>query len=263
MNMAQLSSSAVTKVYKSGDEQFLALDNVSVEIERGEAVAITGKSGSGKSTLMHLLALLDSPTSGEISINGVPTKSFSEQKLSKVRNETFGFVFQQFFLNANETVLENTVLPLEVGGMSQSERNRLGTELLEELGLGDKVQNKAVDLSGGQKQRVAIARALINSPQVILADEPTGNLDSKTGQQVEELLFDLNKNHGITLVCVTHDRDFAAKFDRIIEVSDGRIVGQDSAVEPEKDLSALIERSVRNAVSKAVEEALSRNGENK
>ncbi len=160
-------------------------------------------------------------------------------------------------------MLENTVLPLEIAGIPLSERNKLGTELLEELGLGDKVRNKAVDLSGGQKQRVAIARALVNSPQVIFADEPTGNLDSKTGQQVEELLFDLNKNHGITLVCVTHDADFASKFDRIIEVSDGRIVGQDSTVSPEKDLSEIIERSVRDAVSKAVAEAFSENGESK
>ena len=261
--MALLSSSGVTKVYKSGEEQFLALDNVSVEIQKGESVAITGKSGSGKSTLMHILALLDRPSSGEVSLNGMPTKSFSDNKLGKARNETFGFVFQQFFLNANETVLENTVLPLEIAGIPLSERNKLGTELLEELGLGDKVRNKAVDLSGGQKQRVAIARALVNSPQVIFADEPTGNLDSKTGQQVEELLFDLNKNHGITLVCVTHDPEFASKFDRIIEVSDGRIVGQDSTVSPEKDLSEIIERSVRDAVSKAVAQAFSENGESK
>jgi len=222
MNMAQLSSSAVTKVYESGDEQFLALDNVSVEIERGEAVAITGKSGSGKSTLMHLLALLDNPTSGEISINGVRTKSFSEQKLSKVRNETFGFVFQQFFLNANETVLENTVLPLEVGGMSRSERNRLGTELLEELGLGDKVQNKAVNLSGGQKQRVAIARALINSPDILILDEATSALDQETAADINKNIFSLMNNK--TVFVVSHKKDVLKYADIIIDIDNGKLI---------------------------------------
>jgi putative ABC transport system ATP-binding protein len=259
--MALLSSSAVSKVYKSGGTEFVALDNVSVEIEKGEAVAITGKSGSGKSTLMHLLALLDEPDSGEISLNGMSTKSMKSQKLSKVRNETFGFVFQQFFLNPNETVLENTVLPLEIAGMPLAERNKLGEEILGQLGLGAKLQNKAVDLSGGQKQRVAIARALINKPQVIFADEPTGNLDSKTGKQVEEILFDLNKNQGITLVCVTHDPEFAAKFDRTIEVADGRISGQSNASPVDEDIAALIERSVKDAVSRVVAEILSKNGE--
>lgn len=259
--MALLSSSGVSKIYKSGGTEFIALDNVSVEIAKGESVAITGKSGSGKSTLMHLLALLDKPDSGEISLNGMPTRSMNAQKLSKVRNETFGFVFQQFFLNANETVLENTVLPLEIAGMPATERNKLGEEILEELGLGGKLRNKAVDLSGGQKQRVAIARALINKPQVIFADEPTGNLDSKTGKQVEEILFDLNKNQGITLVCVTHDPEFAAKFDRTIEVSDGRIAGQGSAPSADGNLSELIERSVRDAVSRVLAEVLYKNGE--
>jgi putative ABC transport system ATP-binding protein len=232
--MALLSSTAVSKVYKSGGTEFVALDKVSVEIEKGEAVAITGKSGSGKSTLMHLLALLDQPDSGEISLNGVSTRSMKAQKLSKVRNETFGFVFQQFFLNPNETVLENTVLPLEIAGMPLAERNKLGAKILNQLGLSGKLNNKAVDLSGGQKQRVAIARALINKPQVIFADEPTGNLDSKTGKQVEEILFDLNKNKGITLVCVTHDAEFARKFDRTIEVADGRIVGQSTSKKKRK-----------------------------
>jgi putative ABC transport system ATP-binding protein len=157
--------------------------------------------------------------------------------------------------------LENTVLPLEIAGMPLAERNKLGEEILGQLGLGAKLQNKAVDLSGGQKQRVAIARALINKPQVIFADEPTGNLDSKTGKQVEEILFDLNKNQGITLVCVTHDPEFAAKFDRTIEVADGRISGQSNASPVDEDIAALIERSVKDAVSRVVAEILSKNGE--
>lgn len=259
--MALISSRAVSKVYKSGGAEFVALDNVTVEIEKGESVAITGKSGSGKSTLMHLLALLDKPDSGEIRLNEMSTNSMSTQKLSKVRNETFGFVFQQFFLNPHETVLENSVLPLEIAGMPLAERNSLGEEILRQLGLGAKLQNKAVDLSGGQKQRVAIARALINKPQVIFADEPTGNLDSKTGKQVEEILFDLNKRQGITLVCVTHDPEFAAKFDRTIEVADGRISGQTHLGPVEEDLTSLIEKSLKEAVSRVVAEILSKNGE--
>ena len=259
--MALLSTSTISKVYKSGGTEFVALDNVSVDIEKGEAVAITGKSGSGKSTLMHLLALLDKPDSGEISLNGASTEAMNSQRLSKVRNETFGFVFQQFFLNPNETVLENTVLPLEIAGMSLAERNKLGEAILEQLGLGSKLHNKAIDLSGGQKQRVAIARALINKPKVIFADEPTGNLDSKTGKQVEEILFDLNRNQGITLVCVTHDPEFAAKFDRIIEVTDGRVAANSSGNPDTEDIALLIEKSVREAVSRVVAEILSKNGE--
>ncbi|EOH8810516.1 ABC transporter ATP-binding protein, partial [Enterococcus faecalis] len=209
------------------ETKFDALKGVDLKVEKGESVAIIGKSGSGKSTFMHILALLDQPTSGDIYLNGKNVTSIRKKVLNKTRNEEFGFVFQQFFMNAKDTVLNNVLLPLKIGGISGSKRKKMALDALKAVGLEDKVQNKANNLSGGQKQRVCIARALVNNPQIIFADEPTGNLDSATGKKIEELLFDLNKNKGITLIIVTHDPDLAARCDRQVHVRDGLIVGGD------------------------------------
>ncbi len=214
----------VTKTYGKGDSLFTALDNVSFEIKPGESVAIVGKSGSGKSTLMHLLALMDKPTSGSVMIGGQDANKLSPKKMNQVRNRTFGFVFQQFFLNGNASVLENVILPLKIAGVSSRKRKDSGLAVLKAVELEDKAGSKANDLSGGQKQRAVIARALINDPQIIFADEPTGNLDTATGGKVEDILFDLNKKHGITLLIVTHDSELAARCHRQIHIKDGRVV---------------------------------------
>lgn len=225
--MAVIEAKNIKKSYGKNETKFDALKGVDLKVEKGESVAIIGKSGSGKSTFMHILALLDQPTSGDISLNGKNVTSIRKKVLNKTRNEEFGFVFQQFFMNAKDTVLNNVLLPLKIGGISGSKRKKMALDALKAVGLEDKVQNKANNLSGGQKQRVCIARALVNNPQIIFADEPTGNLDSATGKKIEELLFDLNKNKGITLIIVTHDPDLAARCDRQVHVRDGLIVGGD------------------------------------
>lgn len=214
----------ITKTYGKKENIFEALKGVSLSVKDGESIAIIGKSGSGKSTLMHILALLDSPTSGSISIHNEDVQKLSSKKLDQLRNSSFGFVFQQFFLNANDSVLNNVVLPLKIAGLSAKERKKRGLQVLKEVDLADKAKNKANDLSGGQKQRVVIARALINNPQIIFADEPTGNLDSSTGKKVEDLLFKLNKDKGITLIIVTHDKDLAKRCDREVRIKDGKII---------------------------------------
>lgn len=225
--MAVIEAKNIKKSYGKNETKFDALKGVDLKVEKGESVAIIGKSGSGKSTFMHILALLDQPTSGDIYLNGKNITSIRKKVLNKTRNEEFGFVFQQFFMNAKDTVLNNVLLPLKIGGISGSKRKKMALDALKAVGLEDKVQNKANNLSGGQKQRVCIARALVNNPQIIFADEPTGNLDSATGKKIEELLFDLNKNKGITLIIVTHDPDLAARCDRQVHVRDGLIVGGD------------------------------------
>lgn len=225
--MAVIEAKNIKKSYGKNETKFDALKGVDLKVEKGESVAIIGKSGSGKSTFMHILALLDQPTSGDIYLNGKNVTSIRKKVLNKTRNEEFGFVFQQFFMNAKDTVLNNVLLPLKIGGISGSKRKKMALDALKAVGLEDKVQNKANNLSGGQKQRVCIARALVNNPQIIFADEPTGNLDSATGKKIEELLFDLNKNKGITLIIVTHDPDLAARCDRQAHVRDGLIVGGD------------------------------------
>ncbi|WP_458102812.1 ABC transporter ATP-binding protein [Enterococcus faecalis] len=222
--MAVIEAKNIKKSYGKNETKFDALKGVDLKVEKGESVAIIGKSGSGKSTFMHILALLDQPTSGDIYLNGKNVTSIRKKVLNKTRNEEFGFVFQQFFMNAKDTVLNNVLLPLKIGGISGSKRKKMALDALKAVGLEDKVQNKANNLSGGQKQRVCIARALVNNPQIIFADEPTGNLDSATGKKIEELLFDLNKNKGITLIIVTHDPDLAARCDRQVHVRDGLIV---------------------------------------
>jgi putative ABC transport system ATP-binding protein len=212
------------KTYGRGATRFDALKGVSFEVREGESLAIVGKSGSGKSTLMHLLALLDQPTSGTVRLAGRDAGALRGRELDRARNRTFGFVFQQFFLTPNASVLENVILPLKIAGVGRAERRRRGLAALAQLELEDKARNRASDLSGGQKQRVVIARALVNSPRVIFADEPTGNLDSATGAVVEDTLFDLNREQGITLIIVTHDEELAARCDRRIHMRDGLLV---------------------------------------
>ncbi len=230
MDTPIMSVKDVRKSYGRGQNRFDALRGVSFDLREGESVAIVGKSGSGKSTLMHLLALLDAPTSGSIELEGVDTRGLKGSRLNRVRNRTFGFVFQQFFLTGDASVLENVTLPLTIAGSSRAERRRRGLAALEQLELDDKAKSKAVDLSGGQKQRVVIARALVNSPRIIFADEPTGNLDSQTGAVVEDILFTLNREHGITLLVVTHDDDLAARCDRRIYIRDGLVVEDSKSV---------------------------------
>ena len=213
----------VYKVYGKKENAYEALRGVDLAIKEGESVAIIGKSGSGKSTLMHLLAGLDHPTRGQVVWGKQSLAGMNEKRLARLRNERIGFVFQQFFLQPTMTVLENAILPLKIAGMSPMSRKRRGREVLKTVGLLDKADNKATDLSGGQRQRVAIARALINNPAVIFADEPTGNLDSETGQQVTELLFRLQKENNITLVIVTHDNELARRCDRVIHIQDGKV----------------------------------------
>lgn len=222
--MAAISAHDITKVYGRGENRFEALKGLSLSIEQGEAVAIVGKSGSGKSTLMHILALLDTPDTGELFFGDRNVRDIPRHEIDRMRNEHYGFVFQQFFLNGRESVLANVVLPLKIAKVGRRRRNERGMAALEAVGLADKAKNRANDLSGGQKQRVVIARALINEPKIIFADEPTGNLDTATGTAVEQLLFDLNRNHGITLIVVTHDEELARRFDRQIHVRDGLIV---------------------------------------
>lgn len=219
-----LSARDVRKSYGRGANGFDALKGVSLDVRDGESIAIIGKSGSGKSMLMHVLALLDQPTDGTIELAGKDTRSLNGTALNHIRNKAFGFVFQQFFLTPNASVLENVVLPLKIAGVGRAERKRRGLAALEQLELADKAKNKAVNLSGGQKQRSVIARALVNTPRVIFADEPTGNLDTATGAVVEDILFDLNREHGITLIIVTHDEELAARCDRRVHIRDGLIV---------------------------------------
>ncbi|MBP1040524.1 ABC transporter ATP-binding protein [Vagococcus sp. BWB3-3] len=204
--------------------RFDALKGVSFSIEEGESVAIIGKSGSGKSTLMHILALLDQPTSGEVILNGEKASAIKGRRLDQVRNKTFGFVFQQFFMNAKDSVMTNVLLPLKIAGISSKERRKMALDALKAVELDDKLANKASDLSGGQKQRVCIARALVNNPKIIFADEPTGNLDTATGEKIEKLLFDLNRDKGITLIIVTHDDELASRCSRQIRIKDGLLI---------------------------------------
>lgn len=214
----------LSRTFTSDKIDYEVLKSVDLEIGQGECVAIMGKSGSGKSTLMHLLACLDEPTSGSVSFEGRDFSGLNQKNRNRLRNEKFGFVFQQFFLNGRETVFENIAMPLRIRGASQKKIKTSVMEALTAVGLEDKARKTAKDLSGGEKQRVCIARALVGDPQVIFADEPTGNLDSKTGESVENFLLQMNREKGLTLVVVTHDKDLANKCERIVEIVDGEIV---------------------------------------
>jgi putative ABC transport system ATP-binding protein len=220
----------VRRSYGRGQNRFEALKGVSFDIQEGESVAIVGKSGSGKSTLMHLLALLDAPSTGVVELEGVDTSTLKGRRLDVTRNHTFGFVFQQFFLTPNASVLDNVVLPMKIAGIGRAERKRRGLAALAQLELDDKAGSRAVDLSGGQKQRTVIARALVNNPRILFADEPTGNLDTTTGGVVEDILFALNRENGITLIVVTHDEELAARCDRRLMIRDGLLVEDSAAV---------------------------------
>ncbi len=213
----------VTKTYGKKQNAFVALDNVTLAIPEGSSVAILGKSGSGKSTLMHAMSGLDRPEKGEVIIDGENILKLKQKAVDRFRAEKIGFIFQSFFVQANESVADNVSLPLEIAGVSRGKRAARVKAALESVELTDKIKSKARNLSGGQKQRLAIARAIANEPSIIFADEPTGNLDSVTGAKVEELLFGYNKNKGVTLIIVTHDPELAAKCDMLVSIKDGKI----------------------------------------
>ncbi len=215
----------VTKVYGKGDNAVEALRGIDLDIRSGEAIAIIGRSGSGKSTLAHVMATLDRPTSGKVLINGSEVGRRSRRASNRLRNQEIGFVFQQFFMNARDSVLDNVMLPMVIAGIRPKLRRKRALDALETVGLLDKAYARASDLSGGQKQRVCIARAIVNKPSIILADEPTGNLDTATSRVVEDMLFRLNQERDITLVIVTHDPDLARRCGRQVRIADGQVVG--------------------------------------
>ena len=215
----------VTKIYGKKKNQFVALNDVSLRIPTGVSVAILGKSGSGKSTLMHAISGLDRPQQGEVIIDGQDILKLKQKQVDEFRARKIGFIFQSFFVQGNESVADNVSLPLEIVKMPMGLRESKINEALKAVDLYEKRKNRARDLSGGQKQRLAIARAIVGNPQIIFADEPTGNLDSETGAKVEELLFNYNKQEGATLIIVTHDVDLAKKCDYQILIKDGKIKG--------------------------------------
>ena len=222
----------VTKIYGKKKNQFTALKNVSLTIPTGASVAILGKSGSGKSTLMHAISGLDRPQHGQVIIDGQDILQLKPKRVDEFRAKKIGFIFQSFFVQGNESVIDNVSLPLEIARVPRKKRVQKINAALKAVDLYDKRKNRAKDLSGGQKQRLAIARAIVSDPQIIFADEPTGNLDSETGAKVEELLFDYNKQKGVTLIVVTHDADLAKKCDHQITIKDGRV--EKSTVPEEK-----------------------------
>lgn len=213
----------ITKTYGKKNNKFVALDDVSFTIPDGASVAILGKSGSGKSTLMHAISGLDKPEKGEIIIDGKDILKLNQKAVDKFRSRTISFIFQSFFVQANESCYDNVSLPLEISGTSARRRKKRIEDALAAVELLDKKKSRARDLSGGQKQRLAVARAIVSNPRILFADEPTGNLDSATGEVVEDLLFGYNKNNKVTLIIVTHDPDLAEKCDIQINIKDGKI----------------------------------------
>ncbi len=209
------------KMYQMGDVEVHALRGLSLTIDRGEVVAIVGPSGSGKSTLMNMLGCLDHPTSGSYILDGEEVSHLRDDQLAAIRNRKVGFIFQSFNLLSRATALSNVELPLRYAGMTAAARRDRARASLSAVGLGDRMTHKPTELSGGQQQRVAIARALVNSPAIIMADEPTGNLDSKVGQEIIDLLLNLNRDSGTTLIIVTHDPKVAAQAQRIVRIKDG------------------------------------------
>lgn len=222
--MSLLELQGVTKEYQLGKTIVHALRGLDLRIERGEAVAIMGPSGSGKSTLMHILGALDRPTDGAALVDETDLRTMREPQLVTLRGQRIGFVFQTFNLIQTLTALRNVELPMIFQGVRRSQRHERARRLLERVGLGDRIRHKPNELSGGERQRVAIARALANDPDIILADEPTGNLDSETGQTILSLLKELNADEGKTIILVTHDPDATAIADRIVRLRDGRVV---------------------------------------
>lgn len=230
-----LSVEKVTKTYGKKENAFDALKNINLEFKPGTTTAIIGKSGSGKSTLLHILTGLDHPTTGDIKDDGKSV--FNDLDTDTWRGQSIGIVFQQFFLQPNNSVLENVALPLKIQGHKKKERMAKARIALEKVGLTDRAKNRANDLSGGQKQRVAIARALVTDPSLLIADEPTGNLDSENSLVIEDLLFDLNKKLGTTIVIVTHDEDLAKRCQKVIRLRDGVVeTGKSKASKGKKKL---------------------------
>lgn len=215
----------VWRLYHMGEETINALAGISLEISQGEFISIVGPSGSGKSTLLHIIGGLDSPTKGSIIVDGQDLSKASDKDLSSYRNKKVGFVFQTFNLQPTYNALENVALPLVFARIPLGKRNQIAREALETVGLGDRVRHKPSELSGGERQRVGIARALVNNPKILLADEPTGNLDSKARERIIELLTKLNKGKGLTLVLVTHDLESARNADRMFQMHDGQLTG--------------------------------------
>ncbi|MCG2785800.1 MAG: ABC transporter ATP-binding protein [Anaerolineae bacterium] len=221
-----ISARELTKIYKMGDVEVQALRGLSMDIYKGEVVAIVGPSGSGKSTLMNILGCLDLPSSGEYALDGEQVANLTDDQLADIRNRKVGFVFQSFNLLSRQTALSNVELPLRYAGKMEGRKERARQALIA-VGLEDRITHRPYELSGGQQQRVAIARALVNDPAIIMADEPTGNLDSKVGQEIMDLLLNLNKERGTTLIIVTHDPRVAAQAGRTIHVRDGVVEGQE------------------------------------
>ncbi|EFX53017.1 ABC transporter, ATP-binding protein [Streptococcus cristatus ATCC 51100] len=223
----------INKTYRNGDQELKVLKNINLTVEEGEFVAIMGPSGSGKSTLMNIIGMLDRPSTGEYFLENEDVANLGDKKLAKVRNNQIGFVFQQFFLLSKLNALQNVELPLIYAGVSQGSRKNLAKQYLEKVDLGTRMTHLPSELSGGQKQRVAIARALVNNPSIILADEPTGALDTKTGEQIMELLMELNAE-GKTIIMVTHEPEIAAYAKRQIVIRDG-VISSDSAEKEEHE----------------------------
>jgi putative ABC transport system ATP-binding protein len=232
MNQPVIRIQDITKVYQMGEVEVHALRGVSLHVEPGEMIAIMGPSGSGKSTLMNIIGCLDQPTAGTYWLDGEEVGRLDDDRLAAIRNQRIGFVFQTFNLLPRTTALENVALPLIYAGLGRAERLRRAQEALEAVGLGDRLHHTPTELSGGQQQRVAIARALVNRPSIILADEPTGNLDSRSGREVMAILQQLNRERGITVVLVTHDQTIARHTFRILHLYDGRISGEEVIEEP-------------------------------
>ncbi len=224
-----IEAEGITKVYRMGDIEVHALRGVDVRIARGEIVSIMGPSGSGKTTLMNILGCLDRPTSGSYCLDGSQVAELGDDQLAEIRNKKVGFVFQSFNLLGRQTALTNVELPMRYAGVANGRRKR-ALEALEAVGLGDRVKHRPNELSGGQQQRVAIARALVNNPAMIMADEPTGNLDSASGVEIVQILLDLNKEIGTTLIFVTHDPEIASHTKRVISLLDG-LITEDRIVE--------------------------------
>ncbi len=224
MSMAMIKLTGINKIYRTNEIETLALENVNLEVAKGEFVSIMGPSGCGKSTLLNIMGLLDAPSSGKIEINGTSVDNMKDKELAAFRNKTLGFVFQSFHLINSLNVIDNVELPLLYRKMPAKERTRLAKEVLERVGLSHRMRHMPTQLSGGQCQRVAIARAIVGNPEIILADEPTGNLDSKMGAEVMELLHKLNKEDGRTIVMVTHNEEQAKQTSRTIRFFDGRQV---------------------------------------
>ena len=222
--MAMIKLTGINKIYRTNEIETLALENVNLDVEKGEFVSIMGPSGCGKSTLLNIMGLLDAPSSGKIEINGTSVENMKDKELAAFRNKTLGFVFQSFHLINSLNVIDNVELPLLYRKMPAKERTRLAKEVLERVGLSHRMRHMPTQLSGGQCQRVAIARAIVGKPEIILADQPTGNLDSKMGAEVMELLHKLNKEDGRTIVMVTHNEEQAKQTSRTIRFFDGRQV---------------------------------------